>query len=206
MHLLPFDEEYFTLFNSLAGEMAASATLLRDLLEAPSARGELIDTIKRHEHDADAIVDTLMDRTSRTFVTPFDPEDIADLAHRTDNVIDLIDGTAQRIRAFHIVEPARLANELASIIVDAANQLSLAVNHLHSPRVVLDDAARVHALEESGDAIYGAAVSDLFDSRQGAPDPIHVLKWKEMYTRLENTIDECHRVALVLQTIAVKHI
>jgi uncharacterized protein Yka (UPF0111/DUF47 family) len=135
-------------------------------------------------------------------VTPIDREDIHLLASRLDNVIDLIDGTARRFEMFHIAEVRPLAQTLSDILLRAADEIQGAVKGMRKVKIVHQKVAVIKKLEEEGDAVYQEAVGALF---AGHPDPLEVIKWKEMYDTLERTIDSCMGVAQALQSLSLKN-
>ena len=200
--LIPRDEKFFDLFDEIAIRLVRAATLQTQLFGEPARIAEHVTAIKAVEHEADVLTHTVITRLNKSFVTPFDREDIHELASRLDDVVDLIDGTARRAVMFRITavrEPARL---LADVILRAATSLEAAVIAIKKPRVVIERGQEVKALEEEGDAIYHEAVGRLFD---GGEDPIEVMRWKELYDTLERTLDQCEDVANVLESIALKN-
>lgn len=200
--LVPHDRQFFDLFNELAGHLATAARMLNDLLAEPQRVAEHVKAIKDEEHAADMVTATVSQRIDQTFITPFDREDIHLLAARLDDVIDLLDGTARRFAMLHIEEARPPAIALGGILVRAADQIRTAVGSMRKLSAVNKHVAVIKHLEEEGDAVYHEAVGALF---AGKPDPLEVLKWKEMYDTLERTIDSCMGVAQVLQSIALKH-
>jgi uncharacterized protein len=201
--LIPRDQEFFTLFDELASHLAVSARLLNELFEQPTTMVEKVRAIKAVEHKADQLTSEINTRIDRSFVTPIDPEDIHELARRLDDVIDLLDGTARRAERLHIGtqvrEPAR---QLSALLVEATERIQRAVNGIKRPKEVNAAAIEVKRIEEEGDAIYHEAVGELF---QGKPDPLDVIRWKEMYDTLEETIDSCMGIVHALQSISIKN-
>lgn len=201
--LIPRDQEFFTLFDELASHLATSAGLLKELFEQPALMADKVRAIKGVEHKADQLTYEINTRIDRSFVTPIDPEDIHELAKRLDDVIDLLDGTARRAERLHIGtqvrEPAR---QLAGLLVQATDHIKRAVTGIKRPKEVNAAAIEVKRIEEEGDAIYHEAVGALF---QGKPDPLDVIRWKEMYDVLEETIDSCMAIVHVLQSISLKN-
>jgi uncharacterized protein len=200
--LIPRDEKFFDLFDEIARRLTKAAKLQTQLFGEPERMAEHVAAIKTVEHEADVLTHSVITRLNKSFVTPFDREDIHELASRLDDVVDLIDGTARRAVMFRITtvrEPARL---LAAVIVRAADSLEQAVVAIKKPKVVIERGQEVKALEEEGDAIYHEAVGRLFD---GGEDPIEVMRWKELYDTLERTLDQCEDVANVLESIALKN-
>jgi len=200
---LPRDEEFFSLFNQLAGHLATSAKLLNDLFAAdPRRAAEYCRQIKDVEHKADLLTASIIQRIDKSFVTPFDREDIHNVTTSLDDVIDLIDGTARRHLMFHIADSREPAQRLAGIIVRAAAEIQEAVAGIKNARAVRARVAAIKQLEEEADAVYQEAIGALFASK---PDPLDVIKWKEMYDTLERTTDSCMGVAQALQSLSLKH-
>ncbi len=202
MRLIPRDEVFFSMFASLAGHLTASARLLDELFAQPARLAELVTAIKQIEHEADNITHDVIARINRTFVTPIDREDIHLLASRLDDVVDLIDGTARRALMFRIHEVREPATRLTGILIRAGEAIEGAVTHVKQPSIVVEQSVKVKRLEEEGDAVYHAAVGGLFE---GTPDPIQVMKWKELYDTLERALDQCEDVANTLESIALKN-
>jgi predicted phosphate transport protein (TIGR00153 family) len=199
---IPRDAGFFALFNQLASHLSNSARLLNDLLTHPNRQAELVRAVKDEEHKADQLMTVLNQRLDDAFITPIDREDILMLATRLDDVVDLLDGTARRAEMLHVGETREPASQLADVLVRAADQIGQAVASIKNPRIVKERAADIKDLEEEGDAIYQAAVGELFS---GKPDPIEVLRWKEIYDTLERTIDSCQAVGQAIHSISLKH-
>jgi predicted phosphate transport protein (TIGR00153 family) len=202
MAWLPKDEKFFDLFEQLGKRLALSAQLLLELFGNPKLIAEKVAAIKEVEHQADELTRTVIERIDRAFVTPLDREDIHLLASRLDEVIDLVDGTARRAQMFHMTEVREPAMRLAGIIVRAAAHIEEAVTHIKKQKIVQDNARALKVLEEEGDAVYHQAIGDLF---RGNPDPLEVIKWKELYDKLEDTLDQCEDVANALESISIKN-
>lgn len=205
MRLLPRDEKFFHLFTSVASLSVDAARLELDLLRAdPIRRHAIVDAIKRLEHQADEITHEVVTRLDRVFITPLDREDIHLLAARLDDVVDFIDGGARRVEMYHAGEAPPGAILLAEVVVRATQALLVAVQSLekNKNRTVLDACEQVKRLEEEGDSIYHEWVAKLFD---GSPDPLVVIKWKEIYDTMENTLDHMEDVGNVLESISIKH-
>ena len=205
MRLLPRDEKFFDLFTSVASLSVDAAKLQLDLLRAdPIRRHAIVDAIKRLEHQADEITHEVVTRLDRVFITPLDREDIHLLASRLDDVVDLIDGAAHRVEMYHAGTAPAGAVLLADVVVRATQALQVAVQSLekNKNRTVLDACEQVKRLEEEGDSVYHEWVAKLFE---GSPDPLVVIKWKEIYDTMENTLDHMEDVGNVLESISIKH-
>lgn len=202
MRLIPRDVAFFEMFEQLASRLTASAKLLSQLFAEPARLEQFTAAIKTVEHEADTITHDIISRIDKSFVTPIDREDIHLLASRLDNVVDLVDGTARRAAMFHITEVQQPARKLCDVLVLACDALEGAVLRMKDSKVVVEAGRQVKMREEEGDALYHEAVGALF---RGTPDPLEVIKWKELYDTLERALDQCEDVANVLESIALKH-
>ncbi|HXG70170.1 MAG TPA: DUF47 family protein, partial [Gemmatimonadaceae bacterium] len=144
----------------------------------------------------------VIDRIDRTFVTPFDREDIHALASELDDVIDLIDGTARRADIYRLKTTRPAAMKLAEVLVRATKSVEDTVRSMKDPRVVNKGGIAIKELEEEGDAIYHEAMGALFDE---GGDPVEIIKWKELYDKMEDALDQCEDVGNVLQSISLKN-
>jgi len=200
--LIPRDEQFFDLFTQLAEHLKTAADLLNQLFAAPQRTAELVKQIKDVEHQADVLTLSINTRIDKSFITPIDREDIHLLASRLDDVIDRLDGTARRVVMLHINEVREPAKRMASVICQAAEHIAIAVTAIRRPSEVSAQASQIKKLEEEGDAIYHDAVGALFS---GTPDPIEVIRWKEVYETLEIAIDLCMGVANAVHSISIKN-
>lgn len=205
MRLLPRDERFFDLFTAVAERNVEASGLLEDLLRAEvNQRNHIVDAIKRLEHECDQLTHEVVTRLDRTFITPLDREDIHALASGLDDVIDFIDGLARRSQIFRIDKVPEGAILLANVIRRASEQLLIAVTGLGSTKdgVVLPACIAVKRLEEEGDSLYHDWLGKAFE---GNPDPVTLIKWKELYDNLERTLDQAEDTANVLESISIKH-
>lgn len=202
MQLIPRDNQFYDLFSQVANRMSGSAALLHELFKDPSKLDQNVAMIKTLEHEADNLTHDTIDRINRTFVTPFDREDIHSLAGHLDEVVDLIDGTARRVSIFHITETRQQAVILSEVLMRATRCIEDTVKRMRDPKAVTAANRQLKMLEEEGDALYHEAVEKLFDN---PTDPIAVIKWKELYDKLEDAIDQCEDVGNTLQSIALKN-
>lgn len=200
--LIPRDQEFFALFNDLATHLGNASRILRELFDQPSNLQEQVRAIKEVEHKADQLTYEINARIDRSFVTPFDREDIHALSTRLDDVIDLLDGTARRAEIFQLGDIRQPSRQLCELLVQATEHLQRGVSGIKRPKDVQACAIEVKRIEEEGDAVYHQAVGDLF---VGKPDPLDVIKWKEIYDRLEHAIDSCMGVVHALQSISIKN-
>lgn len=202
MRFLPKNEGFFDLFDQLSAHLNTSALMLRELFEDPRRIDELLAKMKAEEHAADDVTYEINQRVDRSFVTPLDREDIHMLAHRLDNVVDLMDGNARRVAMFHVTERREAALELVDVLVQCSQAIGRGVKSIRKREGVHQAAREVKALEERADMLYAKAIAGLF---AGTPDPLEVIKWKEIYDNLEHAADECEDVANVLESISLKN-
>jgi predicted phosphate transport protein (TIGR00153 family) len=202
LRILPRDEKFYDMFTELAKRLTASAALLHEMFVTPSELEAKVSSIKVLEHEADNITHDIIDRIDRTFVTPFDREDIHALASELDEVIDLIDGTARRATIFRIQKTRPAAEVLAGVLARAATTVEEGVRDMKNAKHVYAISERLKTLEEEGDAVYHEAMGRLFNE---GGDALEVIKWKDLYDKIEDALDQCEDVGNVLQSIALKN-
>jgi len=203
VRLLPRDEEFFDLFVEVATRNKEAAQHLRDLFDAPpERRTPQVEAIKRLEHEADQVTHEVVNRLDRTFITPLDREDIHQLASDLDDVMDAIDGTARRAQIFRLGLAPPGVKQLAEVIQRMVAVLAEGVSRLKKGDDVMRFCVEAKQLEEEGDAIYHDALGQLFEKEREA---LEVIKWKEIYDNLEQTLDQGEDVANVLESITLKH-
>lgn len=203
--LIPKEEKFFELFEAQAAHNMQAAQVFVDLLKAWSPDSPLIKKLQDIEHEADITTHEIYDKLNRTFVTPFDREDIRELAAELDDVVDLVQSIAIRLQLYRVSRITEEMNKLAEILLNAADNVRKAVAELQNPekkRRVFDYCIEINSLENAGDRALEVAIGKLF---QGDPDPLEIIKHKEIYEGIETAIDKCEDVAHTLETILVKH-
>jgi hypothetical protein len=204
-NLLPKDTVFYDLFEGLSRHAVGAAEHLRQLSRNFADADAWIQKIRDEEHAADGLAHKALDRLDRTFITPFDREDIHELVNRLDDIIDNIDALAKRFPLFHIdiIEPD--FQKQADLLVQATVAVSDAVHRLRKSRKLSelsDKLIEIHHKESVGDDNHHAAMSRLFS---GQNDALHVLKWKELYDLVEEAIDGCEDVGNTLERIVLKN-
>lgn len=202
MRILPRDEKFYDLFTELAKRLTGSASILQEMFQNPAQLDAKVTAIKGLEHEADNLTHDIIDRIDRTFVTPFDREDIHALASELDDVIDLIDGTARRAQIFRIQRIRPPAIVLAEVLSRAGSAVEEGVRDMKNAKHVYAVSEKLKLLEEEGDAVYHDAMGKLF--AEGG-EALEVIKWKDLYDKLEDALDQCEDVGNVLQSIALKN-
>ena len=198
----PRDVQFFDLFNQMADEIKAAAVLLEEMFATEPPDTSKVDLIKDAEHRCDALTHDAIQRLHRTFVTPFDREDLYALASSLDNVMDAIDHAAALVRLYKIQTIRPGARELARTVSQSADRLHTALESLAAKTPVHPHAVEINRLENEADRAYQLAISQLFDTET---DPIQIMKWKELLDMLEQVTDACEDVANVIEGVVVKH-
>lgn len=201
--LLPREDEYFTLFSEMTERIQDGANALVAMMQDSSSSFEsYMKRIKQAEHSCDELTHKITTKLNKSFITPFDREDIYMLVVALDDVLDYIDAGARAILMYDIREINEHAKHFAKVIQGLAMELHSAVLILAKPNGMNQHIVEIHRLENEADDIYFRAVGELF--RNGA-DPITLIKWKELYEILENATDRCEGVANIIESIILKH-
>jgi predicted phosphate transport protein (TIGR00153 family) len=201
--LVPQKREFFDLYNKAAANAVAIARALVRLLETfPDRCEEHGRDIKELEHEGDRLTHDVVDLLNRTFVTPFDRDDMYRLAGSIDDVCDHIDEAAGNIIGYGVeaIRPEALAQ--AEVIHRAARKLEEAIGQLEGFKDSRRQLIELRTLEDEGDALARDGISQLF---RGGEEPLVVIRWKDIYERLEDALDACENAADVLEAILVKN-
>jgi uncharacterized protein len=201
--LVPQNREFFRLFERASSNAVEIARLLVRLLdEFPGSNGDLLREIKELEHEGDRLTRQLVDLLNRTFVTPFDRDDIYQLASAIDDVCDHVDEAAGNISGYGVQEIRPLAREQGQVILRSAQKLDEAVACLEGFKDAGRQLHELRDLEDEGDRLNRDAVSQLFNSGE---DALVVIRWKDIHEQLEEAVDACENAADVLEAILVKN-
>jgi len=202
---IPREEKFFGLFEQSAKNMVKTAQELKKLLNACDDITESVTRIAELEHQGDTITHQIIAQLHRTFVTPFDREDIVLLAHSLDDVTDFIHAAADAMFIYKIKCPPPRAMELADIIVQAAIEVEKAMPQLRQPKElkqIFQRCVEINRLENMADRVFRSAMGELFDD---STDIAQIIKWREIYEYMESATDRCEDVADVLEGVAIKH-
>ena len=206
MALFGKDPVFFDLLNSQAEAAIRAATEFHNLsmdFENPTRR---TDAIKRIENEADDFTHEVANRLDATFVTPFDKEDIRALSSALDDVTDEIEAAASRIVLYRLTQPRSDLDPLVGRLVETTKVTKNAVSALRDLRLFRGNRelfVEIHRLENDGDYGYRQALSHLFNAIE--PDALMVLKWKEIYDRVEKAMDMCEDVANIIESVVIKY-
>lgn len=202
--LRPREDRFYMLFEDAAANVRGSAELLLAMLEDYTDTEAKAKAIKDLEHKGDDLTHTVYDQLNRIFVTPLDREDIAAIASALDDIIDLIEVVADDFIVYNIDQPTPSSIELTRTLVHTVIQVQEAIALLRNRRdraALRDHLTEINRLENEGDGHYRTAMQALF--RQ--PDPVQMIKWKQIYDHIEEAIDKCEDVADVLHGVLLKY-
>ena len=203
LKLTPHNREFFSLFVAASSNAVDISRLLVELLDGfPETGVELIRRIKDAEHAGDRLTRSVVDLLNRTFVTPFDRDDIYRLAAALDDICDHVDESADNLVLFGVKVVPEEAKAQANVILRAAVELADAVSLLDGFKDSSNQLITLRELEDEGDRLVRDAVAGLFRSGQ---DPISIIRWKDIYEQLEAAVDACENAADVLEAILVKN-
>jgi predicted phosphate transport protein (TIGR00153 family) len=203
LSLVPQKREFFDLFNQAARNAVDISQRLIDLLdEFPERADEGVRDVKELEHLGDRLTHELVDLINRTFVTPFDRDDMFRLAGALDDICDHVDDAAEKIVGYGAREIHEPAKRQAAVIHRAAAKLSEAIGRLEGFKDSRRQLIELRELEDEGDRIARQAIAELFG---GGVDAIALIRWKDIYEQLEEAVDACENAADVLEAILVKN-
>jgi predicted phosphate transport protein (TIGR00153 family) len=203
LRLTPQKREFFELYAQASANAVEIARLLVDLLERFPENGlALVGRIKEREHEGDRLTHEVVLLLNRTFVTPFDRDDMYRLAGALDDICDHIDEAADNLGSWGVERVPDKARAQADVILQAATKLDEAVRRLDGFRDSSEQLAALRALEDEGDQLERDAVADLFSSTDDAKV---IIRWKDIHERLEEAVDALENAADVLEAIVVKN-
>ena len=201
--LTPRTTEFFTLFSRAGANALQVARLVeRRFREHPNS-GVTQEQVKAEETEGDHITRDLINLLNTQYVTPFDREDIYQLATELDDVVDYLEEASDLLGLYAVEMPTRHALEQCAVIVKACEQLALACENLKGMRGVQEALVELKRLEDDGDRILRDALVALF--RDEGIDPLIVIRWKDIYEALERALDACETAAHVMTNIVVKN-
>lgn len=201
---IPREEKFFDLFEESARNLVRAAQLLAQLFENWEDVEERARQITELEHHGDNITHRIIAQLHATFVTPIDREDIAQLAHRMDDVMDFMEGTAVALVLYKVSQPTERAKELADILVRVTSEVGKAIPRLRRRsqlNQIPEHCIEINRLENEADAVLRSALGELFDHQV---DIAEVIKWREIYEHMENATDRCEDIANVLEGVMIK--
>ena len=202
VQLIPKDTSFFRMFSAMSENLIAGARALTNLFAEYRDVERKIDEIRRIEREGDELTHAILRKLNQTFITPFDREDIYQLASKLDDVLDFIHTATTRILIYQIVAPPAAAGELANIILMQSQELQKAVSLMQKNGDILTHCVEINRLENEADNVAQQAIANLFEHEK---DPITLIKIKELIEFLERATDKAEDVANVLEAVVLKN-
>ena len=193
---------FFELLEQAADNVVTAAELLDQLLLHFPDGGATVAKINECEHRGDAIAHDLIQRLNREFATPIEHADLLALISALDDIVDLVDEVAAFLNLYGVEAPMVQAQALAHVLLDAARELCRAVHKVPRFENISEHVVEVHRLENEGDRLVRGAIASLFEE---GIDPMVVIRWKDIFERLEDAIDSTERAAYVLESVVIKN-
>lgn len=201
--LLPREDEYFLYFTQMTSKIEEAAKILVEMFSSDNIdRLQFTKRIKAVEHACDDLMHEITTKLNKSFITPFDREDIYTLSVALDDICDYIDAAARAMVMYDIRHSNEFIKQFADIIHELSWQVHGAVSMLKKPTDINRYFVEIHRLENEADEVYFRAIGELF---QKTTDPIEVIKHKEIYEILESATDLCEGAANIIESIVLKH-
>jgi uncharacterized protein len=198
----PKEREFFDLFEEAGANIVHASDLLVQLLDEWPDHGDLAREVRDCEHEGDRITHDIIQRLNETFVTPIDREDIYALASGLDDIVDYIEEVAGFLGMYRVEATMEKAIEMGHVLREAARVISDAIPRLRTFKDMHHCTAEVSRLEDEGDRILREALAALFEH---GVDPMLVIRWKDIFERLEDAIDSTEKTANILESIVIKN-
>lgn len=201
---IPQETKFFDMFEAQASKIIEAAIYFKEQASIGKFGDEEIKRMRDYEHACDYITHDIIDKLNRTFITPFDREDIHSLAHELDNVVDMLYNVSKRMHLYKLETGNPDLIQFCELIVQSATSLGMGINglrNLKDPTAVNNAHREVNQLENDGDHLRDLMIEKLFSKIK---DPIIIIKWKEIFEGVENVLDICEDIANLLESILVK--
>jgi predicted phosphate transport protein (TIGR00153 family) len=205
INFIPKEMKFFDYLNLQGENLMKAAAFFKEAVKDGVLDDAEVKKIHDLEHEGDTLAHEITDMLNRTFITPIDREDIYALANQLDDVLDMLNAMAGRVKLYKLNTNDEYFAQFIDLIDQAAAALAGAVKYMPDnkrQRRVLDYCIEINRLENLGDSVREKAIGNLFDTEK---DPVKVIKWKEIYEVAEGTLDKCEHVAKVIESILVKH-
>jgi len=203
--MIPKEEKFFDLFDELVNKIEEGGELFLDMVEHYEYSEPKIVKLKELEHEADVITHKTYEKMHKTFLTPIDREDIYALVNKMDSILDMIEASAARMFLYKVKVPAKEIIEQAKILntsIKKVKQIVHSMRNMKNAKMIIDACVEINTLENEGDIIMRMTMTRLFEQEK---DPIELIKWKEIFERIEEAIDVCEDVANIVEGIVLKH-
>ena len=206
LRIFPREETFFDLFDAAADSVASAASLLRDMVDDFVDPEMKAKRLTEQEHEGDRVTHAILSRLNSTFVTPFDREDIYDLATQLDDVTDAIEAAADMLVLHKVVEPIDPVREQARLLDEASRETARGLRHLRklAQEELRSYWIRINELENQADRLYRRARAELYSFEAEHPAR-YLLVWKDIIEQLEEAMDALEHVAHTVESIVLKH-
>jgi hypothetical protein len=205
MRLFPKEENFFELFEELADKIEEGGNFFLEMTQNRDYSEAKVSRLKELEHEADVITHKTYEKMHKTFLTPIDREDIYALVNKMDSIMDVIEATAIRIHMYKVKKPDDEIIKQAQILNDSIKKVKSivhAMRNMKNSQMILDDCVEINTLENAGDVVLRTIITELFIKEK---DAIELIKWKEIFERIEEAIDVCEDVSNIVEGIVLKH-
>jgi len=202
----PKEEKFYKMFLEAAHNVNEAAMVLRQSMNFLSNKGVDVNKIQELEHKGDKLVSIITKELNESFITPIDREDIYLLIKQMDDILDLINSTMHRFMMFSIDESTKESKLLADMIVKCTNHILESMEGLslisNKSKYIKEQIKIINQIENEADKLFRKTVAELFKNET---NPIEIIKWKEIYQILENTIDKCEKIANTVEGVVIKN-
>ena len=205
MRFIPREGKFFDYFEELAAKIEEGGVLFLEMVESFEYSEPKIAKLKEIEHEADIITHRTYEKMHKTFLTPLDREDIYDLVNKMDSVLDMIEASAARMYLYKIKNPAREIISQAKILNEAIKRIKKIVHGMRdmkNAKMILEACVEINTLENEADYILRTAMASLFEHEK---DVFELIKWKEIFERIEEAMDVCEDVSNIVEGIVLKN-
>jgi hypothetical protein len=205
MRFIPKEEKFYDLFEELINKIEEGGKIFLCMVEQYEYPLPKITKLKELEHEADVITHRTYEKMHKSFLTPLDREDIYALVNKMDSILDMIEASAARMNLYKVKKPTKVIIDQARILNDAISKVKLivyAMRDMKNSKMIIDACVEINTLENEGDIVMRTAMVDLFEHEK---DAIELIKWKEIFERIEEALDVCEDVSNIVEGIVLKH-
>jgi predicted phosphate transport protein (TIGR00153 family) len=205
MRFIPKEEKFYDLFEELINKIEEGGKVFLCMVETYEYPLPKITKLKELEHEADVITHRTYEKMHKSFLTPLDREDIYALVNKMDSILDMIEASAARMSLYKVKKPTKVIIDQARILNEAISKVKLivyAMRDMKNSKMIIDACVEINTLENEGDIVLRTAMVDLFEHEK---DAIELIKWKEIFERIEEALDVCEDVSNIIEGIVLKH-
>ena len=205
MRFIPKQEKFYDLFEELINKIEEGGKVFLCMVEQYEYPLPKITKLKELEHEADVITHRTYEKMHKSFLTPLDREDIYALVNKMDSILDMIEASAARMSLYKVKKPTKVIIDQAKILNEAISKVKLivyAMRDMKNSKMIIDACVEINTLENEGDIVLRTAMVDLFEHEK---DAIELIKWKEIFERIEEALDVCEDGSNIVEGIVLKH-